>query len=87
VIFVYRPTAVLFVLIILERPLTTTEASEIVGIIVLGKSEGLSQLLTAWHTSPCRFSIYRAESQPIAAAAKLHFACLSSLLEEMRAQV
>lgn len=62
-ILVYGPATVLFIFVIFKRPLATAETSEIVRIVVLGKSEGLSQLLTAWHTSPCRVSISRAESR------------------------
>jgi hypothetical protein len=47
VILVYGPATVLFVFVVFERPFATAEASEIVRIVVFGKSEGLSQLLTA----------------------------------------
>ncbi|MEP6905186.1 MAG: hypothetical protein ABI875_03835, partial [Gemmatimonadales bacterium] len=52
VILVYRPAAVLFVFLILIRPLTSAEPTEIVRIVVIGKPERLPALVTAWHTSP-----------------------------------
>jgi hypothetical protein len=63
VILVYGPATILFVFVVFERPLATAEASEIIRIVILGESQRLSQLLTAWHTSPCCVSIYRAESR------------------------
>jgi hypothetical protein len=47
VIFVYRPATILFVFIIVIRAFSTTEASKIVRVIIVGESQRLSVLVSA----------------------------------------
>ena len=52
VVFVYRPAAILVVLVLLVRPLAAAETTEIIRIVVIGESVRLSCLITARHSLP-----------------------------------